>query len=33
MFKKVKQGFWGTHKMPCWRKMTVNKVKGKRVKG
>jgi heterodisulfide reductase subunit C len=22
LFQKVKQGFCGTHKMPCWRKIT-----------
>jgi heterodisulfide reductase subunit C len=25
MFYKVKQGFRGTHKMPCWQKMTKEK--------
>jgi heterodisulfide reductase subunit C len=25
MFQKVKQGFRGTHKMPCWQKMTEDK--------
>lgn len=25
MFHKVKQGFRGTHKMPCWQKMTKEK--------
>ncbi len=25
MFQKVKQGFRGTHKMPCWQKMTKEK--------
>ena len=22
MFQKVKEGFWGPHKMPCWQKVT-----------
>ncbi len=25
MFQKVRQGFWGIHKMPCWQKTTRNK--------
>jgi heterodisulfide reductase subunit C len=25
MFQKVKQGFWGMHKMPCWRKITKDR--------
>jgi heterodisulfide reductase subunit C len=26
MFKKVRDGFQGSHKMPCWQKHTIKKV-------
>jgi heterodisulfide reductase subunit C len=29
MFRKVKHGFWGPHKMPCWEKTTGDREKGK----